>query len=138
MVRCSSKARRSRLRPIPGSKPSTSARKRMPELLAIEQLTAGYGEAVVLSGLSLSLNEGQSLALLGRNGMGKTTLVNSIVGVTRYRGGTIRLGGRDMTHLRAHQRAHQGGGWGAQGRNIFKSLPGGGKLPPRARAGPGA
>jgi branched-chain amino acid transport system ATP-binding protein len=94
----------------------------MPELLAIEQLTAGYGEAVVLSKLSLSLDEGQSLALLGRNGMGKTTLVNSIIGVTRYRGGTIRLGGRDITGLRADQRAHQGVGWVPQERNIFKSL----------------
>ena len=94
----------------------------MPELLAIEQLTAGYGEAVVLSKLSLSLDEGQSLALLGRNGMGKTTLVNSIIGVTRYRGGTIRLGGRDITSLRADQRAHQGVGWVPQERNIFKSL----------------
>ncbi|MEA2874032.1 MAG: branched-chain amino acid transport system ATP-binding protein, partial [Hyphomicrobiales bacterium] len=56
----------------------------MPELLAIEQLTAGYGEAIVLQKVSLSIPEGQSLALLGRNGMGKTTLVNSIVGVTRY------------------------------------------------------
>src|SRR3954468_22283266 len=102
----------------------------MPELLAIEGLTAGYGEAVVLSKLSLSLDEGQSLALLGRNGMGKTTLVNSIVGVTRYRGGTIRvgrggtirLGGRDITGLRPDQRAHQGVGWVPQERNIFKSL----------------
>ena len=94
----------------------------MPELLANEQLTAGYGEAVVLSKLSLSLDEGQSLALLGRNGMGKTTLVNSIIGVTRYRGGTIRLAGRDITSLRADQRAHQGVGWVPQERNIFKSL----------------
>ena len=94
----------------------------MPELLAIEQLTAGYGEAIVLSKLSLSLDEGQSLALLGRNGMGKTTLVNSIIGVTRYRGGTIRLGGRDITGMRADQRAHQGVGWVPQERNIFKSL----------------
>src|SRR5215212_838420 len=68
----------------------------MPELLAIEQLTAGYGEATVLQKVSLSIPEGQSLALLGRNGMGKTTLVNSIVGVTRYFSGTIRLGGRDI------------------------------------------
>jgi branched-chain amino acid transport system ATP-binding protein len=94
----------------------------MPELLAIEGLTAGYGEAVVLSKLSLSLDEGQSLALLGRNGMGKTTLVNSIVGVTRYRGGTIRLRGKDITQLRADQRAHEGVGWVPQERNIFKSL----------------
>jgi branched-chain amino acid transport system ATP-binding protein len=94
----------------------------MPELLAIEQLTAGYGEAVVLSRISLSIAEGQSLALLGRNGMGKTTLVNSIVGVTRYFGGTIRLGGRDITPLRADQRARAGVGWVPQERNIFRSL----------------
>src|SRR2546430_10469490 len=79
----------------------------MPELLAIEQLTAGYGEATVLQKVSLSIAEGQSLALLGRNGMGKTTLVNSIVGVTRYFSGTLRLDGRDITRLRADQRAHR-------------------------------
>src|SRR5256885_15024006 len=94
----------------------------MPELLAIDQLTAGYGEAVVLSKVSLSVAEGQSLALLGRNGMGKTTLVNSIVGVTRYFGGTITLDGRDITRLRPDQRAHAGVGWVPQERNIFKSL----------------
>ena len=108
----------------------------MPELLAIEQLTAGYGEAVVLSKLSLSLDEGQSLALLGRNGMGKTTLVNSIIGVTRYRGGTIRLGGRDITRLRADQRAHRGVGWVPQERNIFKSLTVHENLTAVARSGP--
>ena len=94
----------------------------MPELLAIEQLTAGYGEATVLQRVSLSIAEGQSLALLGRNGMGKTTLVNSIIGVTRYFSGTIRLDGRDITRLRADQRAHAGVGWVPQERNIFKSL----------------
>ncbi len=94
----------------------------MPELLAIDNLTAGYGEARVLSQVSLSVAEGQSLALLGRNGMGKTTLVNSVVGVTRYFGGTIRLDGRDITRLRADQRAHAGVGWVPQERNIFKSL----------------
>src|SRR5262249_55629542 len=94
----------------------------MPELLAIEQLSAGYGEALVLREISLTLPEGQSLALLGRNGMGKTTLVNSIIGVTRYRGGTIKLDGRDITRLRPEQRAHAGVGWVPQERNIFKSL----------------
>jgi branched-chain amino acid transport system ATP-binding protein len=94
----------------------------MGELLAIERLSAGYGEAVVLSQISLTLKEGESLALLGRNGMGKTTLVNSIVGVTRYRGGTIRLDGRDITRMRPDQRAHVGIGWVPQERNIFKSL----------------
>jgi branched-chain amino acid transport system ATP-binding protein len=94
----------------------------MPELLRIEQLSAGYGEAVVLSGISLSLAEGEALALLGRNGMGKTTLINTIVGVTRYFSGTIALDGVDLTRLRPDQRAHAGVGWVPQERNIFKSL----------------
>jgi branched-chain amino acid transport system ATP-binding protein len=94
----------------------------MADLLAIENLRAGYGEAVVLANVSLTIQEGHALALLGRNGMGKTTLVNSIVGVTRYFAGTIRLDGRDITRLRADQRAHAGVGWVPQERNIFKSL----------------
>jgi branched-chain amino acid transport system ATP-binding protein len=94
----------------------------MPELLQIENLSAGYGEAIVLSGISLSLAEGKALALLGRNGMGKTTLVNTIVGVTRYLGGKMALDGVDLTKLRPDQRAHIGIGWVPQERNIFKSL----------------
>jgi branched-chain amino acid transport system ATP-binding protein len=94
----------------------------MPDLLTIERLSAGYGEAVVLSNVSLSLVEGKALALLGRNGMGKTTLINTIVGVTRRFSGTIALDGADITGLRPEQRAHAGVGWVPQERNIFKSL----------------
>jgi branched-chain amino acid transport system ATP-binding protein len=94
----------------------------MSELLTIDRLTAGYGEAVVLNEVSLVLPQGQSLALLGRNGMGKTTLINSIVGVTRFIGGTISLDGRELTSLRPDQRAHAGIGWVPQERNIFRSL----------------
>jgi branched-chain amino acid transport system ATP-binding protein len=94
----------------------------MPDVLQIDRLTAGYGEAIVLNQVSLALPEGQSLALLGRNGTGKTTLINSIVGVTRFVGGEIRLDGRDITGLRPDQRAHAGVGWVPQERNIFKSL----------------
>jgi branched-chain amino acid transport system ATP-binding protein len=94
----------------------------MAELLSLDALKAGYGEAVVLAEISLRLDEGQSLALLGRNGMGKTTLINSIVGVTRYRGGVIRLAGRDITRLPPEQRALAGVGWVPQERNIFRSL----------------
>src|SRR5438045_8097927 len=108
----------------------------MADLLTIDQLSAGYGEAVVLGGVSLSIAEGQSLALLGRNGMGKTTLVNSIVGVTRYRGGTITLDGRDISRLRPDQRAHAGVGWVPQERNIFKSLTVEENLTAVARPGP--
>jgi branched-chain amino acid transport system ATP-binding protein len=94
----------------------------MPDVLHIERLTAGYGEAIVLNEVSLVLPEGQSLALLGRNGMGKTTLINSIVGVTRFVSGQISLDGRNITRLRPDQRAHAGIGWVPQERNIFKSL----------------
>jgi branched-chain amino acid transport system ATP-binding protein len=94
----------------------------MPDLLSIEGLRAGYGEAVVLPDLSLRLADGQVLALLGRNGTGKTTLINSIVGVTRRFGGTIRLGGQDITPMRPDQRARAGIGWVPQERNIFRSL----------------
>jgi branched-chain amino acid transport system ATP-binding protein len=94
----------------------------MAELLSIENLRAGYGEAVVLPGVSLRLPEGQVLALLGRNGTGKTTLINSIVGVTRRFGGAIRLAGRDVTPMRPDQRARAGIGWVPQERNIFRSL----------------
>ena len=83
----------------------------MPDLLTLEKLSAGYGEAVVLNEVSLTLAEGRSLALLGRNGMGKTTLLNSIVGVTRYFAGRIGLDGRDLTGLRPDQRALAGIGW---------------------------
>jgi branched-chain amino acid transport system ATP-binding protein len=94
----------------------------MPELLNVEDLTAGYGEAKVLTDVSFKIAEGQALALLGRNGMGKTTLVNSIIGVTRHFSGSITLDGHDITALRPDQRAHAGIGWVPQERNIFSSL----------------
>ena len=67
----------------------------VPDLLRVADLRAGYGEAIVIDGVDFALGEGRSLALLGRNGIGKTTLLATLVGVTRYRGGTIELGGRD-------------------------------------------
>jgi len=94
----------------------------MPDLLAIEGLSAGYGEAVVLSNVSLTIAEGSATALLGRNGMGKTTLIDSVIGVTRRFAGAIRLEGRDITPLRPDRRAHAGIGWVPQERNIFRSL----------------
>lgn len=94
----------------------------MAELLSIERLVAGYGEARVLARVDLTLKEGRSLALLGRNGAGKTTLLDTIAGVTTHHSGTIRLAGRDITRLRAEQRAPLGIGWVPQERNIFRSL----------------
>jgi branched-chain amino acid transport system ATP-binding protein len=94
----------------------------MGEFLAIENLRAGYGEAVVLPDLSLQLAESQVLALLGRNGTGKTTLINSIVGITRRFSGSLNLDGLDITRMRPDQRARAGIGWVPQERNIFRSL----------------
>jgi branched-chain amino acid transport system ATP-binding protein len=94
----------------------------MSELLKIEKLSAGYGEAVVLNDVSLTLNQGETLALLGRNGTGKTTLMNTIAGATRRHAGTITLGGTALHKLAPHERAAAGIGWVPQERNIFKSL----------------
>ena len=98
----------------------------MADLLHIENLSAGYGEAVVLNGVNLSLEAGQTLALLGRNGTGKTTLINTLAGATRQHAGRIglvRSGHRlDLHRLPSHQRAAAGIGWVPQERNIFKSL----------------
>jgi branched-chain amino acid transport system ATP-binding protein len=108
----------------------------MAELLRVAQLSAGYGEAVVVQGIDFALEAGRSLALLGRNGTGKTTLLDTLVGVTRRHGGTIALAGRDITALRPHQRAAAGIGWVPQERNIFKSLTVDENLGAVARPGP--
>lgn len=91
-------------------------------LLQIDDLSAGYGEAVVLTGISLTLAEGRTLALLGRNGTGKTTLINTLAGATRQHGGRIVLGGVELNRQASHRRAAAGIGWVPQERNIFKSL----------------
>ncbi|CDZ56713.1 ABC transporter ATP-binding protein [Neorhizobium galegae] len=91
-------------------------------VLVTEKLVAGYGEASVLAGISLTIEEGKTLALLGRNGTGKTTFVNTLAGVTTHHSGSIHLMGRDVTKLRADRRAAAGIGWVPQERNIFKSL----------------
>jgi branched-chain amino acid transport system ATP-binding protein len=108
----------------------------MPSVLVVEKLKAGYGEAVVLPQISLEMTQGQVLGVLGRNGTGKTTLINSIVGVTRRFAGSIQLGGKDLTRLRPDQRAHAGIGWVPQERNIFRSLTVEENLTAVARPGP--
>ena len=108
----------------------------MAELLRVVGLKSGYGEAVVVQGVDLVLPQGQSLALLGRNGTGKTTLMNTLVGVTRRHAGRIELAGQDITGLPPHERAAAGIGWVPQERNIFKSLTVDENLTAVARAGP--
>ena len=94
----------------------------MAELLRIESLSAGYGQAVILHDVSLSLAQGETLALLGRNGTGKTTLMNTIAGATRQHAGRIILNGEALHAMPSHARAAAGVGWVPQERDIFKSL----------------
>ena len=98
----------------------------MADLLQVEQLRAGYGEAVVLQGISFSLAAGETLALLGRNGTGKTTLINTLVGATRWHSGRITLSGQPIEQWASYRRVSGlpggGVGWVPQERNIFKSL----------------
>jgi len=94
----------------------------MAELLTVSGLSAGYGRAVVLSDVAFRLGEGEALAVLGRNGVGKTTLIDSLVGVTRRFAGSLSLGGREIATLSPEARAAAGIGWVPQERNIFRSL----------------
>jgi branched-chain amino acid transport system ATP-binding protein len=94
----------------------------MSELLTLENVWAGYGEAIVLEGISFSLQAGDSLSLLGRNGMGKSTLLSTLMGATRFHKGAMRWQGKDLAAVKAHARAHLGLGWVPQERDIFPSL----------------
>ena len=94
----------------------------MAEILALDGVRAGYGSSVVLDGISFSLDEGESLALLGRNGVGKTTLVTTIMGLTTLQSGTIRWRGKALNGTPAYRRARAGLGWVPQERLMFPSL----------------
>jgi branched-chain amino acid transport system ATP-binding protein len=91
-------------------------------LLELRDVRAGYGGAVVLDGVSLALPAGGSLAVLGRNGVGKTTLLLAIMGFVPLSRGEIRFRGHDVTRLPPHRRARLGLGWTPQERDIFRSL----------------
>ncbi|MGH7065714.1 MAG: ABC transporter ATP-binding protein, partial [Stellaceae bacterium] len=90
--------------------------------LALDGVRAGYGDTVVLEGVSLMLAAGGTLAVLGRNGVGKTTLLATIMGQTTLRGGSIKLNGREVSSLPTHRRARLGIGFVPQEREIFASL----------------
>jgi len=91
-------------------------------LLSLQAVRAGYGDALVLHEVSLDLPEHGSLAVLGRNGVGKSTLLLTIMGYTQLRGGSVRWRGNDISRLPPHRRAANGIGWVAQEREIFPSL----------------
>jgi branched-chain amino acid transport system ATP-binding protein len=92
------------------------------ELLSVDGVWAGYGDAVVLEDISFSLGEAGSMALLGRNGMGKSTLLATLMGATRFRSGRMTYRGKDLAVVPAHGRARLGIGWVPQERDIFPSL----------------
>ena len=91
-------------------------------LLELEGVRAGYGDSVVLEDISLQVREGESVAVLGRNGVGKSTLMLTIMGFTRLSRGKLRWQGEDITRLPAHRRSRLGLGWVAQERDVFSSL----------------
>ncbi len=91
-------------------------------ILEVRNLVAGYRDAIVLQDISFSLPEGGSLAILGRNGVGKSTLLLSIMGLADIKGGAISFRGNDITRHPAHRRAQAGIGWVAQERDIFPTL----------------
>ena len=105
-------------------------------LLKMENVTAGYGNAVVLHGISLELPEHGSLAVLGRNGVGKSTLLLTIMGYTQLRGGRVLWRGQDVSRVAPNRRAVNGIGWVAQEREIFPSLSVEENLTVAARQGP--
>jgi branched-chain amino acid transport system ATP-binding protein len=94
----------------------------VPEILVAERLSAGYGESTVLEEVSFALDQDGSLALLGRNGVGKTTLLLTLMGLTRLRGGRLLMRGRDISHTPTYLRARAGLGWVPQERLCFPSL----------------
>jgi branched-chain amino acid transport system ATP-binding protein len=108
-------------------------------LLRVDGLRAGYGRAQILYDVSLEVGEGEVVALMGRNGAGKSTTMKAILGLVERRGGTVRFDGRDVTALPSHRIARMGLGWVPEDRRIFTDLTvlenlEVGRQPPRAGA----
>ena len=91
-------------------------------LLDVRSLSAGYGAIPVLRDVSFQVGKGEIVGVLGHNGMGKTTLMKALVGHIPITGGSLALGGVDVTHVPTHKRARLGMGYVSQGRDIFPSL----------------
>jgi branched-chain amino acid transport system ATP-binding protein len=107
----------------------------MPDALRVADLRAGYGETVILEDVALALPERGSLAVLGRNGVGKTTLLATIMGHTTFHAGAVVFGGRQVERLPVYERVRLGIGYVPQGRDIFPSLSVEENLSVAARAG---
>jgi urea transport system ATP-binding protein len=113
-------------------------------MLTVENLNQAYGGSHILRGLSFEVQTGEVTTLLGRNGVGKTTLLKALMGLVKTKSGSITFDGKDITHLPPHERVRAGIGYVPQGREIFPRLtveenllmglatrPGGTKIPPR-------
>lgn len=90
--------------------------------LIVDSVYAGYGDSVVLQGISFEMSQGSSLAILGRNGMGKSTLLATLIGTTQQHKGRISLDGHDLTLMPSFRRARMGLGWVPQERAVFSTL----------------
>ena len=93
-----------------------------PPLLSVRELNAWYGESHALHGIDLDVYQGETVTLLGRNGVGKTTALRSIMGIIRKRTGTIHFDGHDMMRIPLHRAAHTGMGFVPEERGIFATL----------------
>lgn len=91
-------------------------------MLEVHDLRAGYGSGIVLQDLRLSIRRGEVVALMGRNGMGKSTALKSIIGLLRAKSGSISFNGRDITQLQAFERSQRGIGYVPEGRRMFLNL----------------
>ena len=91
-------------------------------MLNISNLRAGYGQSEVLHGIDFNVAEGEIVVFVGRNGMGKTTLMKSLIGMLPARAGSIRLDGTDLAPLKTHARVAKGLAYVPQGRMIFSTM----------------
>src|SRR5438552_16230739 len=91
-------------------------------MLSVIELNVGYGQSAVIHDLSFKIGSQEVLAIMGRNGMGKTTLLKSLIGIIPSRSGSIQLGDHEIAHLPPHERVRGGIAFVPQGRLIFRSL----------------
>src|SRR5258705_11317853 len=108
----------------------------MAEALIVRHVSAGYGETVVLEDINLVLAQGESLSVIGRNGVGKTTLLATVMGHTTLHQGEVWLGGARLDRLPTFRRARGGTGWVPQEGGVFPCLTWRADLRIGARAGP--
>src|SRR5712672_3367068 len=123
MAAPSPRARRTRSAATPRSaEPILATRKRWPEMLKVRELKAFYGASQALFGMELAVDAGEVVTLMGRNGMGKTTTVNAIMGLLPAQGGVVEFEGARVDHLPSFRIARLGLGLVPEGRQIFPNL----------------